>query len=148
MRLITFGTNQLQDHETSFNRRHYAVWVTQIDTNESFRRIRNFSIRNNIVDEIPSRKSSSAFIPTSTYVILTTGRRSRDVAPAVFPKLSRNIVTVSEELAGERFRRKQLFRANDRANSSVTCALARQIRRSNRICLDFFVTFFIKKKSK
>jgi len=34
------------------------------------------------------------------------------------------------------------------ASSSGTCALAWQIQRSNWICLDFFVTFFIKKKSK
>src|SRR5262245_15176602 len=31
MRLITFGTTQLHNHETSFNRRHYAEWVLKMN---------------------------------------------------------------------------------------------------------------------
>ena len=42
MRLITFGTNIEQDHETSSSCRHYAVWVTPIKSKESFRTITKF----------------------------------------------------------------------------------------------------------
>jgi hypothetical protein len=62
--------------------------------------------------------------------------------------LAETFITAVERLISALVDRNHLSLLNDRASSSGTCARARQIWRSNQICLDFFVTFFIKKKSK
>jgi len=79
---------------------------------------------------LPVAKDSRALVvvhPDANISLFLQRECSRDAAPAIFAKLSSNV---------------------GRANSSLTCALAWQNERSISFCLDFFVTFFIKKKSK